>query len=1053
MKLSLSTFRMAATQAGRRDADQRGATLIIILGILSILALVAVSLSYTSKLDSLAAKHFGDAVQRRIAGASGLAVAAPLMANLQQVTNTQVWAQFGAAPPVSVTAPVTPAENYSFLMQRAILQQNTLNQQKALFQQQSAFKQPAFQQSSLGPPFSLQSGQLPGGQRSQEMGGGQSFQGMPGMGQFPGMNQAKPVELNGDRLDLTDCPPLAIADVIYSPSEIGEISDQSALFNLNVLGTWSEFNNLEQPTWAFGHPQLSLTTAISVALEMEGLNQPGLAGQLAGVIIMYKYGPDGLPGRGNYDDNGNSFGCAENLILNGNDDDHDLQIDNPEEAVFSILNDGLDQNFNHIIDDMAECLETNLLDDDGDGEIDEAGEGVDEPAEFNPDPRFRPNGDDNPFDTIEELGELLKMSGVAPEIYPALAKHFTVFSISRQSLPTPPVQMYGGQFGPRGFGPRGERTGNELFQQGRGQSDVGDGTEDQQVSEDGAGQWATGLTGEENDGRGAVGAPPEGMRGGRFGGGSRGMMGRGRWLDENATTRPFEPLPINYATVYEIIRALFCFFPEKDEALIMQFAVNLVDHRDPDSIPTLLENPYDRRRPFLGTERVLVINEVCADVTTSEDDGDDGQYIELFNPYQQSIDLTGWQIEVNGLGFSLSGSIPAEGYLIVTDDYDGSNDPEREEFESYGSFYHIFNKVRNSTIRPILEFSLLNLPNVTGEIRLTDSDDNLIDYVIYDDGTFSGVSRSLQRLEPRTRHLDKLRPTPFEQNSNYELPVEFEGRDPFLDSTTRDRPFSSPVGVMGVYAGYMNDSNSFFRAPPPLSQAPLEETAQEEGLPQDTEEVSPSACFWRWPSIHDQGPDWMDSRVIDLFTIDSRHALNRSRELRQQEPLAPEAEPTAQRFDALELSTLNSLTLAQLERLTLSPSTYGKININTCSMETLMALPAMSVESAWSIIAYRGSCLQELVNQETGESIVPFRSLSDLLRLDEIWGEETRESRLWRFAAWESCLTVNSQAFELIYGPRLTAQEREQNLPPLKFKALIGLDGQSPCVLSRSQVN
>ena len=36
---------------------------------------------------------------------------------------------------------------------------------------------------------------------------------------------------------------------------------------------------------------------------------------------------------------------------------------------------------------------------------------------------------------------------------------------------------------------------------------------------------------------------------------------------------------------------------------------------------------------------------------------------------------------------------------------------------------------------------------------------------------------------------------------------------------------------------------------------------------------------------------------------------------------------------------------------------------------------------------------------------------------------------------------------------RLTAQEREQNLPPLKFKALIGLDGQSPCVLSRSQVN
>ena len=65
-----------------------------------------------------------------------------------------------------------------------------------------------------------------------------------------------------------------------------------------------------------------------------------------------------------------------------------------------------------------------------------------------------------------------------------------------------------------------------------------------------------------------------------------------------------------------------------------------------------------------------------------------------------------------------------------------------------------------------------------------------------------------------------------------------------------------------------------------------------------------------------------------------------------------------------------------------------------------------------------------------------------------IWGAADNEERLGRFAYWAPCLTVNSQSFALEYGPRLTAEESELNLRPLKLRTTVAFDGRSPRIVN-----
>ena len=95
--------------------------------------------------------------------------------------------------------------------------------------------------------------------------------------------------------------------------------------------------------------------------------------------------------------------------------------------------------------------------------------------------------------------------------------------------------------------------------------------------------------------------------------------------------KAMEQVNINTADAREIYDALRVNYPDRPQAFLKQFAVNIVDARDYDSIPTSLPGESSDR-PVLGLEKTPFINEVWPDSITDNDEGDDGQYIELYNP-------------------------------------------------------------------------------------------------------------------------------------------------------------------------------------------------------------------------------------------------------------------------------------------------------------------------------------------------------------------------------------------------------------------------------------
>ncbi len=106
----------------------------------------------------------------------------------------------------------------------------------------------------------------------------------------------------------------------------------------------------------------------------------GLSGEyLTDQILNYRYGEDGKPGARNNDDNNNNA-----------------------------------------------YLEGDLVDNDADGIIDEVGEGIDEPDEFDID---NPKGDDRPFLVIDELK---KTEGVSNNIFEDVSRFITVSSKERE---------------------------------------------------------------------------------------------------------------------------------------------------------------------------------------------------------------------------------------------------------------------------------------------------------------------------------------------------------------------------------------------------------------------------------------------------------------------------------------------------------------------------------------------------------------------------------------------------------------------------------------------
>jgi len=442
---------------------------------------------------------------------------------------------------------------------------------------------------------------------------------------------------------------------------------------------------------------------------------------------------------------------------------------------------------------------------------------------------------------------------------------------------------------------------------------------------------------------------------------------------------PVEKVNVNFATAREIYDILVRRFPEKNPNLLKQFSVNIVDARDSDSVPSQLPGD-DPELPFLGIEKTPYINEVWPDSVTDDEEGDDGQYIELFNPYDEPFDLNGWNLEIAGASLLLDDFIAPKGFLIVTDDYDNQNDPEAEENEEgYGSFYDIFDMVRGGASRRIIERRELEIPNVSGLISLKDKSGNLIDYFSYEAGTFNKVKRSFQREDPRVRFSCWDFCTPLKKNSKYEATS--AGNNTFAPFAVRNRVFESTLDIMDVFAGFSNNPVSKrLRKPPNPGKG------------------------WVVPLVSSTLADDLDLYIIDIFRVESCTRLDPSSIV---EILGKVDEDDMYRI---------------LKKQNQAECLYGGINLNTAPLEILRAIPGMPSNLALEIDLMRKKIEQGAYRGTQGKTrAVPFKNFSDLVSLSLSLAPEkggfkgkTRDELLSCFKDILPYITVQSRAFTIL---------------------------------------
>ncbi|GIX45587.1 MAG: lamin tail domain-containing protein [Candidatus Hydrogenedentota bacterium] len=439
---------------------------------------------------------------------------------------------------------------------------------------------------------------------------------------------------------------------------------------------------------------------------------------------------------------------------------------------------------------------------------------------------------------------------------------------------------------------------------------------------------------------------------------------------------------------YEALRRAF---PEKDERLLRQYSVNLADFLDADDVPTLMTDPQHPEpwNTLIGLEETPLITEVYPDAATSVG-GDEGQFVEIYNPWNHPITMTNWRLVVGGTegrSILLNTTLPPKGFLILTDNYET---PRQETPPSTGCFLAIFGARRDEAQRQLIEVPSLNLPDKNSFVSLLDDRGNLIDVFSYTDTAQENSEQSYQRSDPTVRAFLVAKATPFE------LP---EGgtsktlRTTALIETVRkelraDRSEGKGLAwllyIPTSYVGFeRSDGRNRFKAA--LWQMPDRRVAGQRGQ---------------------QGAATnLDARVLDVFTVE---------ELRPR-PAASNDNQLVGLDEARKVSSVKQSPSASET----TAYAYGRLNLNTCSKQALYALDAeanginlLPPEVIHQIEQYR------IQRYSAGEP--PFRNLSEFVAA---FFANVEPDALPALDKLLSQVTVSSAAFEIVAETRPPALE------------------------------
>ncbi len=472
-------------------------------------------------------------------------------------------------------------------------------------------------------------------------------------------------------------------------------------------------------------------------------------------------------------------------------------------------------------------------------------------------------------------------------------------------------------------------------------------------------------------------------------------------------------VPVNEATDEQIYRALKIALPKADENLLRQMAVNIVDRRDADSVPTVADD-VKGSFPIIGYERTVRISEVCSEVMCVPEDGADGQYIELHNPTDRSINLGGWQLDWGTGAHALTGTLPANGFLIVTNDLKNDQDSKPETNQTgMGSFYDVFHRLPNGTTEQVLEVPALNLQDNVGSIgrvSLRDQGGHLIDYLTFHSGAFTGQNRGYRKTTPFS-HIGALGPaTPFVDNTR-EPDETYDAACWGVLKTRMDQPFQSVGELLAV--------------PVFFSEAGAQETQNQKMFPliEGNDALGPYLldCFRTSsaPDAFDDEGQLRSWRMPQANTAESQSAppvsaashspaatpkqdASKSQPSQTDTAAVPENQPGLNTED---------LIGPQADTEIQPPVSYGKINLNTAPAAVLQALPGLDAELAARIVALQARARKGATPGQEGAASEAFRSFADFAGAPEVWKGVGSVQRLEALLRVLPFVSVNSTAF------------------------------------------
>jgi type II secretory pathway component PulK len=162
-----------------------------------------------------------------------------------------------------------------------------------------------------------------------------------------------------------------------------------------------------------------------------------------------------------------------------------------------------------------------------------------------------------------------------------------------------------------------------------------------------------------------------------------------------------------------------------------QLAVNIKDFIDSDGTVTTYSGGADT---YYGVERTPYINEVEAEVNVLISSGN-GKFIELFNPYDTTIDLSNWTINFGTNTVNVAGTIGSQTYYVIADtaqayvtDFNYNGGAPADQYDA----------------------SINNL-TTTGEVlTFKDNNNNIVQVTNYGQA----------EIDTKTRQLNDPRPTP-----------------------------------------------------------------------------------------------------------------------------------------------------------------------------------------------------------------------------------------------------------------------------------------------------